>query len=156
MKKRKVEYRKGAFVDFSGRTREYIVAAVSELLPNAAAVTGPGKKYDTPVQYRVTELCGDGHVDIGDQVIKRVSLGFAVCSPDDTFNEELGKEIALGKALKRPSGVLYASKAGMINTDLVDALISQEMLYFENNPGAVLAGYDKAKETFLAQTHEAL
>ena len=79
-----------------------------------------------------------------------------MCSPDDTFNEELGKEIALGKALKRPSGVLYASKAGMINTDLVDALISQEMLYFENNPGAVLAGYDKAKETFLAQTHDAL
>ena len=156
MKKRKVEYRKGTFVDFSGRTREYIVAAVSELLPNAATVTGPGKKYDTPIQYHVTELCGDGHVDIGDQVIKRVSLGFAVCSPDDTFNEELGREIALGKALKRPAGVMYASKAGMINTDLVDALISQEMLYFENNPGAVLAGYDKAKEAYQLANHEIL
>jgi hypothetical protein len=30
------------------------------------------------------------------------------------------------------------------------------MLYFENNPGAVLAGYDKAKEAFLAQNHDAL
>lgn len=156
MKKRKVEYRKGAFVDFSGRTREYIIAAVSELLPNAADVTGPGKHYETPVQYRVTELCGDGHVDIGSQVIKRVSIGFAVCSPDDVFDENLGKEIALGKALKRPAGEMYATKAGMINTSLVEALISQEMEYFENNPGSVLAGYDKAKDAFLAQKHEAL
>lgn len=153
MKKRKVVYRNGSFVDFSGRTRQYIVAAVSELLPNATEVHTPKGTYTTPTEFRVVELSGDHYLDVHDEVVKRVSLGFAVCSPDDEYNEELGKTIALGKAEKRPSGVLYATQTGMINTDLVDSLIKQEMMYFENNPGAVLAGYDKAKAAYLAE-HE--
>lgn len=156
MKKRKVVYRQGSFVDFSGRTRQYIVAAVSELLPDATEVQTPKGTYVTPTKFTVTELSADKYVAIHDEVVKRVSLGFAVCSPDDEFNEELGKTIALGKAEKRPAGVLYASKTGMINTDLVESLVKQEMLYFENNPGAVLAGYDKAKAAYLAEHHETL
>lgn len=154
MKKRKVVYRFDEFVDFAGRTRKFVVAALSELLPNAAEVTTPRGKYETPLEFNVVEMCGDGHVDMHDTVLKRVSLGFAVCSPDDEYNEELGKTIALGKAEKRPSGVLYATKTGMINTDLVDALIDQEVMYFKNNPGAVLAGYNKAKEAYELSHHE--
>ena len=44
----------------------------------------------------------------------------------------------------------------MINTDLVESLITQEMQHFENNPGAVLASYDKAKAAYLAEHHETL
>lgn len=153
MKKRKVVYRNGSFVDFSGRTRQYVVAAISELLPNATEVHTPKGTYTTPTEFNVVEMSADHHVELIDNVVKRVSLGFAVCSPDDEYNEELGKTIALGKAEKRPAGVLYASHTGMINTDLVDSLIKQEMLYFESNPGSVLAGYDKAKAAYLAE-HE--
>ena len=156
MKKRKVVYRQGSFVDFAGRTRQYIVAAVSELLPNATEVYTSEGKYVTPTKFVVTEVSEDEYVAIHNDVVKRVSLGFSVCNPEDTFNEELGKTIALGKAEKRPTGVLYATKAGMINTDLVESLITQEMQHFENNPGAVLAGYDKAKAAYLAEHHETL
>ena len=156
MKKRKVVYRQGSFVDFAGRTRQYIVAAVSELLPNATEVHTSKGKYVTPTKFVVTEVSEDEYVAIHNDVVKRISLGFAVCSPEDKFNEELGKTIALGKAEKRPAGVLYATKAGMINTDLVESLITQEMQHFENNPGAVLAGYDKAKAAYLAEHHETL
>ena len=51
MKKRKVVYRQGSFVDFAGRTRQYIVAAVSELLPNATEVHTPKGKYVTPTKF---------------------------------------------------------------------------------------------------------
>ena len=156
MKKRKVVYRQGSFVDFAGRTRQYIVAAVSELLPNATEVHTPKGKYVTPTKFVVTEVSEDEYVAIQNDVVKRISLGFAVCSPEDKFNEELGKTIALGKAEKRPTGVLYASKSGMINTDLVESLITQEMKHFEINPGSILAGYDKAKEAYLAEHHETL
>ena len=44
----------------------------------------------------------------------------------------------------------------MINTDLVESLITQEMKHFEVNPGSILAGYDKAKEAYLAEHHETL
>ena len=156
MKKRKVVYRQGSFVDFAGRTRQYIVAAVSELLPNATEVYTSEGKYVTPTKFVVTEVSEDEYVAIHNDVVKRVSLGFSVCNPEDTFNEELGKTIALGKAEKRPAGVLYATTAGMINTDLVESLITQEMQHFENNPGAVLTGYDKAKAAYLAEHHETL
>jgi len=62
MKKRKVVYRFDEFVDFAGRTRKFVVAALSELLPNAAEVTTPREKYETPIEFNVVEMCGDGHV----------------------------------------------------------------------------------------------
>ena len=156
MKKRKVVYRQGSFVDFAGRTRQYIVAAVSELLPNATEVHTSEGNYVTPTKFVVTEVSEDEYVAIHSDVVKRISLGFSVCNPEDTFNEELGKTIVLCISEKRPAGVHYATKAGMINTDLVESLITQEMQHFENNPGAVLAGYDKAKAAYLAEHHETL
>ena len=153
MKKRKVVYRFGEFTDFAGNVRKFVVAALSELLPDGEEVFTPNRHYTTDTQFGVVQVSGDGNVEIHDTVLKRVSLGFAVCSPEDEYNEELGKTIALGKAEKRPVGVMYATKTGMINTSLVDALLDQEVEYFKNNPGAVLAGYNKAKEAYLAKNN---
>ena len=43
---------------------------------------------------------------------------------------------------------MWVSHAGMINTDVVNALIEQEMKFFENNPGSIIAGYDEAKRKY--------
>lgn len=120
MVKNRIEYRFGEFVDFAGRQRKYVVAAVSELID-----------------------CG-----------KKLSLGFSICNPDDKWDEELGKKIALGKAIKRPSRVLYASHAGMINTDVVNALINQEMKYAEKAPSTVFKGYETAEKKWFENKNQ--
>ena len=138
MVKNRIEYRFGEFVDFAGRQRKYVVAAVSELLDDK--------------HYVAINVCG--LIKIQDPVCKRVSLGFAICSPEDKWDEELGKKIALGKAIKRPSRVLYASHAGMINTDVVNALINQEMKFIEKAPSTVFKGYETAeKKWFESKNH---
>jgi len=134
MVKNRVVFRNGVFTDYKGNQRQYIVAAVSERIPEEGMVI-------TANEDKVDEI-------IISDVCKKLSLGFAICSPEDKWNEELGKTIALGKAVKRPSRVLYASHAGMINTDVVNALVNQEMKYFENNPGSIIAGYDEAQRKY--------
>ena len=132
MVKNRIEYRIGEFIDFAGRTRKYVVAAVSELIDYSC----------------VTTVTKDADI-IMEEVVKKLSLGFAICNPEDKWDEELGKRIALGKAIKRPSRVMYASHAGMINTEVVNALINQEMKFTEKSPETVFKGYETAKKKWL-------
>lgn len=132
MVKNRIEYRIGEFIDFAGRARKYVVAAVSELVDCAC----------------VTTVTQDGNL-IMDDVVKKLSLGFAICNPEDKWDEELGKKIALGKAIKRPARVMYASHAGMINTEVVNALINQEMKYAEKAPSTVFKGYETAERKWM-------
>ena len=132
MVKNRIEYRIGEFIDFAGRTRKYVVAAVSELIDYGCVTT-------------VTQ----GADLIMEEIVKKLSLGFAICNPEDKWDEELGKRIALGKAIKRPTRIMYASHAGMINTEVVNALINQEMKYTEKAPETVFKGYETAKKKWL-------
>jgi hypothetical protein len=137
MVKNRVVFRNGMFTDYKGNQRQYIVAAVSERTDDC---------YGIPA----TVVCGGIKPDIIEtrDAVKKLTLGFAICSPEDKWDEELGKTIALGKAVKRPARVMWVSHAGMINTDVVNALVEQEMKFFENNPGCVIAGYDEAKRKY--------
>lgn len=137
MVKNRVVFRNGMFTDYKGNQRQYIVAAVSERTDDC---------YGIPA----TVVCGGMKPDIIEtrDAVKKLTLGFAICSPEDKWDEELGKTIALGKAVKRPARVMWVSHAGMINTDVVNALVEQEMKFFENNPGCVIAGYDEAKRKY--------
>lgn len=130
MVKNRIEYRIGEFTDFAGRQRKYVVAAVSELIDCGCVTTMRG------------------------EVVKKLSLGFSICNPDDKWDEELGKKIALGKAMKRPSRVLYASHASMINTDVVNALINQEMKYAEKTPSTVFKGYETAEKKWFENKYQ--
>ncbi len=137
MVKNRVVFRNGMFTDYKGNQRQYIVAAVSERTQNADGICSTViEDGNTPDEI----ICADA--------VKRLTLGFAICSPEDKWDEELGKTIALGKAVKRPARIMWVSHAGMINTDVVNALIDQEMKFFENNPGCVIAGYDEAKRKY--------
>lgn len=137
MVKNRVVYRNGIFTDFKGNQRQYIVAAVSEHTENADGVYS-----------MVLEEGKNPDEILYSDAVKKLTLGFAICSPEDQWNEELGKTIALGKAVKRPARIMWVSHAGMINTDVVNALIEQEMKFFENNPGSIIAGYDEAKRKY--------
>ena len=133
MVKQRVVFKSGKFTDYTGKERDYVVAAVSQLF--SGSVQSINDKFEYEFNF----------------VNKKLSLGFAICSAEDKFNLELGKEIALGKALKRPSRIIFATDTGSINNKVVEAFIDQEMAHFEQNPGSVIAGYDQAKAKFLSQ-----
>jgi hypothetical protein len=143
-KKEVIESRVGSFKDFEGNIRQYVVVALSELLPEEYEVEDG--VWDT-LEYPILRSASYDE-EVLDYITKRVSIGFAVCSATDKFNEKLGIEIATGKARKRPTGALYVTEPGMINSTMVNALLEQEMKYFEMNPGHAIAGYDHAKEVW--------
>lgn len=129
----KVVYKIGSFVDFAGLTRQVVFAAVTV---NKDAII-------------VDEDNEDEHeFDFSE---KHLALGVSVQNPSDIkVNTELGKTIALGKAKKDRSciGKIYATNKGMINQPMVEALLEQELKYFQSNPGVYLKGYNKDKELF--------
>ena len=119
------------FADFKGIIHKFVVAAVSV-------------STDADVLIRVNE-----DEERGADILKAVKLGVAICNPVDTFDEEKGKMIAINKARESYDYALYATKSGMINTAVVNALISQEIAFIQNNPDRVIPGYLKEKVKFL-------
>lgn len=125
---KKVEYIVDSFKDYTGAERKFVMAAVS--LHN---------EYSVDITEDLEPIDSDHKI---------LSIGVSVCRPTDTFNEELGKKIAEGKAIKYRDHAIYAVDAGLINDKVVRALLSQESEYFKSNPGRYLAGYNKDAEKY--------
>lgn len=125
---KKVEYIVDSFVDYTGKERKFVMAAVS--IHNEYCI----------------DIKEDEDTVLNDHKI--LSIGVSVCRPSDEFNEALGKRIAEGKATKYRDHALYAVDAGLINDKVVKALLEQEAEYFKINPGRYLAGYDKDAQKY--------
>ena len=119
------------FTDFKGIIHKFVVAAVSE-----------------PIDAEV-EIFDDGEVINYASINKTVKLGVSICNPIDIFDEEKGKMIAINKARESYDYALYATKPGMINTAVVNSLISQEIAFIQNNPDRIIPGYLEEKVKFL-------
>lgn len=121
----KSQFITGTFVDYAGNKRNYTMCAVS--IPCDAEIT-----------------IGNTYACYGEKLL---SIGVSVCSVADSLNEEIGKRIAYGKATTPRSmeHVMVVTHKGMINTMMVDALLKQEGLHFEKDPGSYIAGYDHDK-----------
>lgn len=128
---KKVVYKEGTFVDYAGRRRQVIFAAVStdeidiDVLP---------EKWDEPYI----------------KIEKVLDVGVSVQYFKDEPNIELGKTIAKGKAEKEKSRLfrIYCENKGAINTKMVNALLEQELEYFQQNPGKYIASYNRHKELY--------
>lgn len=70
-----------------------------------------------------------------------LDLGYSICNPNDTFNVELGKTIALGRANKAKESSLFAFNKGSLNIKIICALLESEAAYLKRNPGYKIAGY---------------
>lgn len=122
--KERVEYRIDSFTDYANIERKFIMAAVSQEVD--AVITD-----SNAVQH-------DG--------VKRLSIGVAICNPEDEFNEEVGKTIALGKARKGNKHAFYSTDSGLINRGVVNALLDQEVAFFKQCPGKYIAGSKEVYE----------
>ena len=132
----KVVYKQGNFIDYKGAQVNFILAAVS-IPTNTVLVPVDEDGFEDPEkeQYESTKI---------------LSLGIAVQRSEDTWDEERGKQIAYGKAIKRRNHVLAATDRGIINTKVVEAILAQEASYMQVNPGRYIAGYDEARDKYLA------
>ena len=64
---------------------------------------------------------------------KMLIVGYAICHPDDKNNKDLGAEIALRRAYKKPISILYSPFSGEFRDDLVVAILQTKAAFIEDN-----------------------
>ena len=124
MKTNKVETLTDSFVNpATGKTHYVVLAAVSKILNNG-------------------ELVVDDFDDIT-PVSKSLTIGISICNPIDKFNEEIGKKIAIGRAMKREGADFYSVCPGMIYTEVAKLLLERKMKFIKDNPADYIAAFRK-------------
>ena len=151
----KVVYKVGKFTDFAGFEREVVLCAVSQSFEGETKGSSWVENYENGyitnfIYGRVSSTLPVYKQTPSDNLTKVLRLGISVQNPMDKPNTELGKTIALGKAKKDKScfGKIYSTKSGFINQKMVEALLEQELEYFQNSPQVYIKGYNKDKELF--------
>lgn len=138
----KVEYLTDKFKDYTGQERDFILAAVSVPLGFKECVYIPdvfSEKYeDGKVSYYFEDT------EMG--LEKYLLIGMSIRNAEDKYDEEIGKRIAVGKALKFKGKQILVSHAGLINTKVVRAFLEQEAEYFKRDPQSYIAGYRNAEK----------
>lgn len=126
----KIEYLCDKFVDYRNKEREFVFAAIS--IPVKVDVYA----YDYPLELK--------KFPTSHEISKCLAIGMSIRHPDDKYNVEFGKKVAVGKALKGKGKYLFVDDPGLVNTKMVKALLEQEADYFKRNPESYIAGYTKA------------
>lgn len=138
MKKDIVMYKNGSFVDFQGVTRQFIVCALST-------------SQFTSQDVYLTIYDDDGIIQSELALTRAVFIGISVCNPQDEWNEEKGKMIALSKArgfkasAPEKSAAIFTARAGMISEPLVQALLTREVEHIKEDPECAIKGYNQMK-----------
>lgn len=82
-------------------------------------------------------------------LFKKFGIGFSVCNPADEFNEKIGIQIAVNKALHKDNKLVsYVNCNAFITPLIVEQLINQEIAYFKVKPASHIAGYNTLKEKY--------
>ena len=127
-----------SFIDFEGKEHKIVACALSQSPNNDEDTLKIGWVNDYDKMDSSEALCHDVH--------RLVTIGIAICNPEDPFNEETGKKIAFNKAANiEDLPRIYTPNKGVITGELVDAFLKQQVRFFKENPGTLIKGYDKAK-----------
>lgn len=139
MKKEIIDSITGVFTDYKGLQHHITVVATSQ---SAKEVDEYGTCYEVST-YIEDEgsyyYCG---------LAKTLRIGISICNPEDTYNEKVGYNKALARA-RASQPVMFVTKAGIINTKMVKALLEQELEFAINNPDTIIPGYSETMQTYL-------
>lgn len=138
MKQDIAEFLVDSFIDFKGENHRVVLCALSQTPESSDGDClmvnwSNGEDIDTSA-----DICHD--------VCRTVSIGVAICCPNDekSFSEEIGKKIAINRA--NDSVPKFVSLfPGVVNTTLIKAFLEQEMDYIKKNPELFIKGYEEAK-----------
>lgn len=134
----KTEFKIDKFKDYAGIEREFILAAVS------VPISKDETMYIPDIESK--DCRGVFWDDYGVNCEKLLLIGMSIRNAEDTYNEEIGKRIAVGKAMKFKGKTIAVSHAGLVNTKVVQALLDQEAEYFKRDPQSYIAGYREAEK----------
>ncbi len=130
MKQNKTIYRTGKFTDYKGIKRPFVMCAVTSKR-EGLYLTDTVNRFDT--------------IDVP----KAVYMGISICheSDLDKYDEEIGKIIAYGKAMKPEKSklILTSFDKGVLTTNIINALLDQEEKFFLDNPEKHIVGYNEAR-----------
>ena len=118
MKKEKVAYANGEFVNYKLETQKFIICAVSE---------------EDCGTYVETNNCVYNAEDDFDHPLKRLSVGVSITSTKDTYDEEVGKKIAYSKDKSTKSSFLITNRPGFINEDVVSGKSYEQIIQKYND-----------------------
>lgn len=140
----KVFSKEGSFRHYEGDNRKYIMVAVVDNLKE--------KKDGKPVANLCivdAEIVGkkDFFSNKDWKITKTLTFGIAVCHPNDKYDFEVGKKIAIEKALRNNEirRCIAFSHHGLIDDYMIEYLLAREAQAFENNPGAFITNYTEDK-----------
>lgn len=131
--KNHVEILKDSFIDYAGKSHQFVIVAVSDDMSESGVLVG--------------KLNTDGF-SVEDTLKKGIHIGVSICNPGDKYSEKAGVMKALGRAQNAPVA-LYATKRGYINSTVVKAFLQQEAEYLKKNPDLYIPGYNDSKERYL-------
>jgi hypothetical protein len=78
-----------------------------------------------------------------------VTIGIAICNPEDEFNLEKGKNIAYNKAANiEQLPRIYTPNKGVITKEIVDVFLKQQVQFVKENPEKLIKGYLEAKKVY--------
>lgn len=139
MKKEVINSVTGVFTDYKGLQHHITVVAISQ----------SAKEVDEyRACYEVSTYIEDEGADYYCGLAKTLRIGISICNPEDTYNEKVGYNKALARA-RASQPVMFVTKAGIINTKMVKALLEQELEFAINNPDTIIPGYSKTMQTYL-------
>ena len=72
-----------------------------------------------------------------------IDIGMSVCVPWDEYNDELGRGIAHGKALKNPK--IHVSYSHDVDKYIIESILEGIEKSMRKKPGKYIAGYKKKR-----------
>lgn len=158
MKKEHIEHLVTSFKDFKGLEHPMVLVAISRELPTTYKEMHPTEDLGDDVDevgkskvHTIVTMYDDWDCEDLGEVTKALHLGVAICNPEDKekFSERTGIAKATHRA-RNSNPVMYVSKNGYINSEMVKAFLKQEAAHIQNNPGCVIKGYDDCCDKYKA------
>lgn len=143
MKQDIATYLVDSFIDYAGKEHKLVACALSQTPEDSAS--------NLKVCWVDSKDKAIHDANIYHDVYRLVTIGIAVCNPEDNFNEETGKKIAYNKAANiEYAPRIYTTNRGVITKELVDTFLKQQVQFVKENPEKVITGYLKAKADYEA------
>lgn len=151
MKKEHVDFIVDSFIDYKDEIHKFVIVAISQSLPTKGSELNKDQFHSKQEVIHDVEIYVDnyGAYDSLGLIGKVVKIGIAICNPEDDFDEKIGYNKAYSRA-KQNTPILYANlyNPGVINSEVIKALLRQEATYIKNNPSKYIKGYKESEKKY--------
>lgn len=153
MKKEIVQYATGKFKHFDGKEREFTVCMVSISPETNNDMESYYQNMDGDYLFKneshiYTKACSKGIIAKWERY---VNFGISVRNPNDSYNEDIAKKIAYGKANSVKGYTVAFDDLALISKDVVNALLNNFVKKVSNDPSLAIQNYEEQEALYNAK-----